>query len=118
MARFEKERDPQEIQERLSLAALDTRDPKNMLNDDLPDCKNHDNPQHSGRHYRSAKPSAKERSKQSQRFSPYPTSSSCMSKSNSCEEKTMKSSPGHKVFVANLSFSTTEKMLSDHMSKG
>lgn len=110
MARFEKERDPVEIQERLSLS---TRGRTNSLDDEA---------------FRNNDKECRLKEKRSSstinghRFTPYSKSSqqsvSDYSKSLLSAEKTMKNSPGHKVFIANLSFTSTEKIVENHMARG
>ena len=112
MARFEKERDPMEIQEKLSLSAAETSK-SDALSDPINPREEHaenDSRSSGGRN---------SDNKTSKRFRPYSTSSPLQaSRSMLSEEKTMKSAPGYKVFVANLAFTTTEKMVESHMARG
>ncbi len=116
MARFEKERDPEEIQERLSLSATIARDTDGSYSNELL-CRD----DYKGRDTR-------KRTQQQQyydnsiEYRPKRSTSSCVTsslqKSVLSEEKTMKNAPGYKVFIANLSFSTTERMIENHMARG
>ena len=114
MARFESERDPEDIQEKLSLSVPES---SNGDGSSLP----------FGEDYEQRDTSRGEKSgRDSQRYKPYsksppppPPPPPPPNKSTVIEEeKVMKSAPGHKVFVANLAFSTTEKILEDYMARG
>ena len=118
MARFEKERDPEEIQEILSLSATVTRSTDDGLDSDLR-CRD-DYSRRDGRKrildHDDEQLCQHARDRHSKRFAPCVTSP--LQKSMLSEEKTMKNDPGYKVFVANLAFSTTEKMIENHMARG
>ena len=117
MSRFESERDPDEIQEQLSIIANPT-----VSNDSVTTAL----PFGEGYEQRDTKHADKSH-KEETRYQPYsttapPQSSTSVSASEretaKLEENMAKTSPGYKVFVANLAFSVTARSLEDHMARG